>query len=185
MTLAKKFDRKFTYTEYRTWPDEERWELIDGVPYNMTPAPGTQHQKIVGALHLALGNRLAGGRCTAFISPTDVVFSEHDAVQPDVFVVCDKTKITDANVQGAPELIFEVLSPATTLKDRREKKVLYEKHGVTEYVIVDPAGRTVERFFLKSGRFNAPEVFGPEDTLKLHSLEGVEIPLSDIFKEEE
>ncbi|MEA3415917.1 MAG: Uma2 family endonuclease [Thermodesulfobacteriota bacterium] len=71
--------------------------------------------------------------CFVGIAPTDVVFSEHDVVQPDVFVVCDQKKITEANIQSSPDLIMEVLSPATSLKDKREKKNLYEKYGVKEY----------------------------------------------------
>jgi len=184
MTLAKQNNKKYTYADYITWPDKERWELIDGVPYNMTPAPSTRHQSLVVMFSRVLGNKLSGGPCKLFIAPTDVVLSELDVVQPDVFVVCDKKKITEANVQGAPNLVLEVLSPATTLKDRREKKALYEKHGVLEYLIIDPMGKTVERHILKNGRYNAPEIFGVQDILPLHSLDGIEIQLSEIFESE-
>jgi Uma2 family endonuclease len=184
MTLAKQSEKKYTYADYLTWPKEGRWELIDGAPYNMTPAPSTRHQNVVVLFSRVLGNKLSGGPCRLFIAPTDVVLSELDVVQPDVFVVCDKKKITEANVQGAPNLILEVLSPATTLKDRREKKALYEKHGVLEYLIIDPMGKTVERHILKNERYNAPEIFGMQDALPLHSLDGIEIHLSAVFESE-
>jgi Uma2 family endonuclease len=87
--------------------------------------------------------------------PTDVVLSDHDVVQPDVFVVCDERKISDQNIRGAPDLVVEVLSPATAGKDRWEKKHLYERAGVLEYILVDPDGQYVERFVLgEDGRFD-------------------------------
>jgi Uma2 family endonuclease len=112
MPLAHKTERKFTYTDYITWPDEERWELIDGQAYNVTPAPSFRHQKIVFNFASLLRDALKGNPCVAGIAPTDVVFAEHDVVQPDVFVVCDEKKITEANIHGSPDLIIEVLSPA-------------------------------------------------------------------------
>lgn len=102
MTTAEKISKKNTYTDYLTWPDEERWELIDGIAYNMTPAPSFRHQAVAGAFFVSLTNKLVGKACMAVIAPTDVILSEQDVVQPDVFVVCDKKKITESNVQGAP-----------------------------------------------------------------------------------
>ena len=120
------------------------------------------------------------------MAPTDVVLSEYDVVQPDVFVVCDEKKITEANIQGAPDLIVEVLSPATALKDKREKKVLYEKYAVKEYIIVDPAAQYVERFLLQEGGlYEKSEIFGPKEVLPLVSLKEIEIPLWEIFEVEE
>jgi Uma2 family endonuclease len=124
---------------------------------------------------------LAGKSCKVFVAPTDVVLSDLDVIQSDILVVCDKKKITDANIQGAPDLVIEVLSPATALKDRREKKALYEKHGVPEYIIADPISNTVERYLLKNSRYDAPEVFGPQDNLSTHLPDGIEIPLTEIF----
>ena len=112
MPLARKTERKFTYTDYITWPNDERWELIDGQAYNMTPAPSFRHQKIVFNFASLLRDALKGNPCVAGIAPTDVVLSESDVVQPDVFVVCDEKKVTEANIHGSPDLIIEVLSPA-------------------------------------------------------------------------
>jgi Uma2 family endonuclease len=136
-------------------------------------------------VHRILGNKLSGKSCVPFIAPTDVVLSDKDVVQPDVVVVCDKAKITDANIQGAPELVVEVLSPSTALKDRREKKALYEKQGVREYVIIDPIASYVERFVLKDGAYSLPDILGPDETLVLQSLEDMEVPLSEVFEIEE
>jgi Uma2 family endonuclease len=186
MALAQKTKKGFTYADYLAWPDDERWELIDGEAYNMTPAPSFKHQKIVFNFASLLRDAFKGNPCVAGIAPTDVVLSEYDVVQPDVFVVCDKKKITEANIQGAPDLIVEVLSPATALKDKREKKNLYEKYGVKEYIIVEPAAQYVERFLLEEGGlYVKSEIFGPKEVLPLVSLKEIEIPLWEVFEVEE
>ena len=185
MPLAKKAEKKFTYADYVRWPDDERWELIDGEAYNMTPAPTVRHQKIVGNFYFLIKERLAEKRCTPGIAPTDVILSEHDVVQPDVFVICDEKKITEANIQGAPDLIIEVLSPATSLKDKREKKNLYEKYGVKEYIIVDPVAQYVERFLLdEGGLYGKGEIFGPKETLPVVFIPDIKIPLWEVFEVE-
>ncbi len=102
--LMKKAVQKFTWDDYLTWPDDERWEIIDGVTYNMTPAPSVRHQNITGKLYSQLEQKLRDKTCRPFIAPVDVILSEYDIVQPDVFVVCDKNKITEANIKGAPDL---------------------------------------------------------------------------------
>jgi len=184
MPLAQEKDQHFTYADYLTWPEDERWELIGGHPYAMTPAPSTRHQSVVLNLGVKLSTALRGHSCRCFVAPTDVVLSEVDVVQPDVLVVCDKAKITEANIQGAPDLVIEVASPATGLKDKREKKDLYEKYGVREYILVDPGLRCVERFFLGAdGLYGKGEVFGPAERMTLLSLSDVSIDLSEVFEE--
>jgi len=183
MPLAKKIEERFTYQDYVSWPDNERWELIDGVPYNMTPAPSFEHQSIVGNFYHLLRNKLKNKTCIPGIAPTDIVLSDDGVVQPDVFVVCDKSKITKKKVQGAPDLVIEVLSPSTTLKDKREKKRLYEKYGVKEYIIIDPLERHVEQFHLReSGKYGESDIFAPDEELKLFSLNNMKISLTEVFE---
>ncbi|MBI5183773.1 MAG: Uma2 family endonuclease, partial [Nitrospinae bacterium] len=153
------------------------------VAYNMTPAPSFRHQRIVGNFFHILRNRLSDKGCITGIAPTDVFLSEYDVVQPDIFVVCDEKKITEANIQGAPDLIIEVLSQATAVKDRREKKAIYEKYEVKEYIIIDPNEEYIERFCLeKEGTYDKGNVWGSKEVLPLHSLEGIEIPLWEVFE---
>lgn len=185
MPLAKKSDKKFTYADYLTWSDDERWEIIEGIAYNMTPAPSTKHQLVLGNFFHFLKDKLKGKPCTPFISPIDVIFSEYNVVQPDLIVVCDKKKITHANIQGAPDLIVEVRSPYTALTDMREKKILYEKYSVREYVIIDPLENYVERYSLiENGGFGKGDIFADTDALRLISLPDIEIPLSEVFEVE-
>lgn len=183
MGLAIKKDRLYTYDDYLTWADNERWEIIDGRPYNMTPAPKIRHQKIVSQFDRKLSTKVEGRGCSLFIAPTDVVLDQYNVVQPDVFVVCDKNKITENNIQGNPDLIIEVLSPGTELKDRREKKKIYEKFGVKEYIIAYPEQEYVERFFLEGGRYGTSGIFNWDETLSLYAFD-VEINLWEIFERE-
>lgn len=181
--LKKKADKKYTWADYLTWPDEERWEVIDGEAYNMTPSPTSRHQMIAGNFYRILGNKLSGKPCRPFIAPLDVCLDDYNFVQPDVMVVCDEKKIRD-KIYGVPDLIIEVLSETTSLKDKREKKALYERFKVKEYIIVHPEEMFVERYHLGGERYGEPDIFGMEDIVRPLSLEGVEIPLWEVFEVE-
>ncbi len=178
---AKKGERKyFTYQDYLTWPEEERWEIIEGHAYAMSPAPSLKHQNIVGKLYIKLATH-PQNHCYTGLAPTDVVFDEKNVVQPDVFVVCDRSKLKERCVEGAPELIFEVVSPATEIKDRREKLRLYERFGVREYILVYPEREYAEVYRLKEGKYFAPEIINWNEMLKIEFL-SLEIPLWEIFE---
>lgn len=181
VTTAKKIGRKFTWDDYKHWPDDERWEIIDGEAYNMTPAPSIRHQAISGELFGILRDHLKGHPCRPFIAPTDVILSESDIVQPDVLVVCDKSKITEANIQGAPDMVVEILSPSTSVKDKREKKTIYERFGVREYIIVNPMDDSVERYFLDLNRYIGPEIFNWDEILVSKIFPDLHLDLKDIF----
>lgn len=182
MPFAFKKATCYTYTDYLSWPDEEKWEIIDGQAYNMSPAPKPRHQRIIWNLSSAIDknkDKLKG--CTPFFSPTDVVFDEYNVVQPDVFVICDKSKIAENNIQGVPDLIIEVLSPATELKDKKEKKAVYERFGVKEYVLVHPEAEYVERYIFEDGKYGLSELLNWDETLKLYTFD-IEISLYEIFE---
>ena len=181
-SVAKQYQARYTVADYLSWPDDERWELIAGAVYSMSPAPTIKHQRIAGEFYSQLNQKLKGKSCFPFVAPVDVVLSIDDVVQPDVLVVCDPAKITEKNIQGAPDLVVEVLSPGTALKDMREKKALYERSGVREYVVIDPLEEYVQRFWLQQdGYYGASDVFGPLESLPLCSLPGIELPLWEIF----
>lgn len=182
MPVAKNSGHKHTYAEYLTWPDDERWEIVDGEAYDMAPAPTPRHQGVVTRFAGILDRALSGGTCRAFVSPIDVVLSEHSVIQPDIVVVCDAAKVTEASIRGAPDVVIEVLSPSTALRDKREKLRLCERHGVPEYVVADPSTRTVERYALgEGGSYGRAQVLGPEDRLVLTSLDSLEIELQEVF----
>ena len=181
--LKKKSAKVYTWQDYLTWPDDERCEVIDGRAYDMSPSPTPRHQTIAGNFYFIIREKLKGNPCKVFMAPLDVYFDDYNFVQPDVMVVCDENKIRD-RIYGAPDLIIEVLSPSTAIRDKREKKALYEKFKVREYIVVDPEGMVVEKNCLISGRYKGPFILGSTEVLRLASLEKLEVPLWEVFEVE-
>jgi Uma2 family endonuclease len=171
-----------TWSDYQAGPEGEYWEIIDGTAYPMSPAPSIAHQSVIGRMGSRLERALAGKPCRPFIAPTDVKFTDTDIVQPDILVVCDPRKITPGYIDGAPDLVIEVLSPATATRDLREKKALYARHGVREYIIVDPLEHYAMRFLLEGAAYDAGTAFGGNESLIFGVLEGIEIPLWEVFE---
>jgi len=175
---------RYTFADYLTWPDEERWEIINGEAWCMTPAPTTVHQALLVRLSALCANFFARHSCTVLVAPTDVVFDEYNVVQPDLLVVCDGTKVTEANIQGAPDLVVEILSPRTSRKDKREKKNLYQRGGVTEYLLIHPTDETLEQFRLIDGVYQGPEVFSWNETFRSHKFPELLLNLWEVFGKE-
>ncbi|MBK5274431.1 MAG: Uma2 family endonuclease [Desulfuromonadales bacterium] len=173
---------RFSLNDYRDWPETERWQIINGQAYNMTAAPNIKHQKLTGNLYSTIREQLKGKPCTPFIAPTDVVFDDYNIVQPDVLVVCNKSRIFEANIQGAPDLVIEVLSPSNPLMDKRLKLQLYERFGVPEYLLVDPQNDLVERYALVEGAYGRAEIFAWNEELPLVALPGITLLLWEIFE---
>lgn len=145
-------NRLYTLEDYLRLPDDQRVELIDGVFYDMA-APTTVHQGIAGFLYKKLLDFVMEnkGPCFPFISPVDVQLDCDDktVVQPDVLVVCDRTKYKNGRVFGAPDLVIEVLSPSTRRKDMQLKMYKYAGAGVREYWMVDPGKKLVAQYDLE------------------------------------
>ncbi|NQX67503.1 Uma2 family endonuclease [Paenibacillus alba] len=179
-------DHRYKLQDLLEW--EGRWELINGVPFNMTLAPSTTHQRILRSMFLELHTCLQGSSCEVFIAPFDVRLSEIEeydnpdtVCQPDLTVICNPTQIDDKGGKGAPKLIVEILSPSTAIKDRNQKYKTYEKFGVLEYWIVDPAHQTVEVYGLEQGLFQKREVFGKEDNLRSFAFTACVFDLGSIL----
>ena len=133
---------KLTYDDFVLFPDDgKRHELIDGEHY-VTPSPNTKHQKVSGNLFLLIGTWLEEHPIgQVFFAPFDVVFSQFDVVEPDLLYMSNGRAtevLTQANVQGTPELVIEIGSPGTRKRDETIKRRLYERAGVSEYWVVDP-----------------------------------------------
>ncbi len=174
---------KLTYADYLKTPDDERYELLSG-ELIMSPSPREIHQYILGRLYLQLGAFIYGRNLgKVYFAPFDVVLSDTDVVQPDLlFVSYERDEIiTPDNVQGAPDLVVEILSPATAKRDRTFKPDLYAQHGVQEYWIVDPDARTIMVLLRDESRFKVVGIYGEEQTLRSPSLAGFSIALQEIF----
>jgi len=174
---------RLTYADYLNAPGDERYELIDG-GLVVVGSPSIAHQTASMGLSLAVGNFVrerALGR--VFHAPTDVILTNTDVVQPDLVFVSNSREhvVTPANIQGAPDLVVEILSPSTANLDRTTKRDLYAEHGVREYWIADPAAQTVAVMLLRDGRFEVVGSYGLEDTLTSPTLEGLTLELSRVF----
>lgn len=180
---ARMVNHSFTYQDYLSWPDRVRCELIDGVVYNMAPAPSTDHQRLSGEIHGQLWLFLRGKPCEVFSAPFDVRFSEEmdtdTVVQPDILVLCDREKITDSGAVGAPELVIEILSPSTTPRDTITKRALYERKGVLEYWIVSPVNKTIYGLTLSEGIYKSAEY--TSEKIASTALPGFEIDPEALF----
>jgi Uma2 family endonuclease len=191
--LAEKLDELFTYGQYCEWDDGERWELIDGVPYNMSPAPVRRHQGILMRVSLLVGNFLTGKPCKVYFAPFDVRLADFDeqddsevptVVQPDLVVICDEKKLDERGCRGAPDLVMEILSPSTSRKDVGVKFRLYERHGVKEYWVIHPAEESIMTFSLGGdGMYGRPQGYGRGDVATSTVLEGFELNVEEVFGE--
>jgi Uma2 family endonuclease len=140
-------DPRFTYGDYVQWIGDERWELYEGKAVLMSPGPSRAHQHILMDLSFQVASHLRDHPCQVYFAPFDVRLPEGDepdaevatVLQPDLVVICDPSKLDDAGCRGAPDWVVEIASPSTASRDRVAKRDLYEKHGVKEYWLVDPA----------------------------------------------
>jgi Uma2 family endonuclease len=188
MSLALLDYEHQTYGHYVQWPDDNRYELIDGHAYLMAPAPTLDHQDVAGEIYFQLRQALAGKPCRAFIAPVDVRLPKGDeaddqidtVVQPDVLVVCDETKLDRRGVRGAPDLVVEVLSPSTASHDQLRKRSVYERAGVPEYWLVHPTDRILSIYRPTAGGYGKPEIHELKGSTPVAVLPGVSIAWDDL-----
>ena len=175
---------KLTYQDYRNTPDDERYELIDG-ELIMSPSPRRAHQRTDAELGAILHTFIKQHNLGEFYhAPFDVVFSVTDVVQPDLlFVSRDRLHIiTEDNIQGAPDLAIEILSPSTSARDNGYKRNLYAKHGVKEYWQVDTDAKLITVLSLNAyGDYDVAAVYGAGQTLTSPLLPGFALNLDEIF----
>ncbi len=191
MSLPAKKEQ-FTFADCLTWDEGERIEIINGEAFIMA-LPSSYHQEISVAITSQLYNFLEGKQCKVYPAPFGVRLFERDGdspedvdtmVEPDISVVCDKSKIDKHGCKGAPDLIIEILSPSTRRHDRLVKLNLYQRAGVREYWIVDPDTQSVQVFLLDVGGFlHIHEEYGQSDIAKVNVLNGCFIELSKVFPE--
>lgn len=177
-------EKKYTYADYLTWNDDTRYELIDGVPYMMSPAPSPTHQRISGELFVLLHNYLKGKPCDVFSAPFDVRLNadtkDDTVVQPDISVICDPDKIDERGCKGAPDMVVEILSPSTARRDQLIKFNQYRAAGVREYWIINPEERFVDVHLLKNGEY-VSQVYSDTDTISINVLDDCQINLTGVF----
>lgn len=179
--------RKLTYEDYALIPDDgQRHEILDGEHY-VTPSPFYQHQLVSSRLHFRLCSVVEEGKMGVVLSaPMDVLLSPHDITQPDLLYISNERTgiITKKNIQGAPDLLIEILSDSTRRRDEGIKLERYDRCGVPEYWMFDPKGKTTKVYRRQGGKLRlvADLSAAAGEVLTTPLLPGLAIPLAEIFR---
>ena len=181
-------EKKCTYADYLKFSSDERWEILDGIPY-MQSAPTWQHQAVSIQLTSQFNDYLKP--CRVFADPFDLCIPELDEkdeeisniiAQPDIVVVCDESKLRKTGYFGVPALIVEISSPSTARSDKLFKFNKFEKAGVQEYWIVEPDTKLVSVFVLQDNhRYGRPEIYTEADHVEVSIFSDLVIELSTVF----
>ncbi|NJD08120.1 MAG: Uma2 family endonuclease [Methylococcaceae bacterium] len=190
MGYALRSSERYSYADYLTWPDDARYELIDGHAYLMAPAPSYDHQVMAFEIAHQVRAALEGNHCSVLVAPVDVRLPKagqaddtvDTVVQPDVLVVCDPAKIEARGVKGPPDWVVEVLSPASASHDQTIKLKAYERAGVREYWLVHPGDRLVIVYRLAEGAYGRPDIQALEGETAIGALPGVAVRWEPIVR---
>ena len=178
--------KQYTYDDYLKLDDDNRYELIEGELF-LVPSPNFQHQRITGTIFQILAGYIdMNNKGVVIVAPFDVVLDEpsnNNTFQPDILFVSKErfNIIEDQRINGAPDLVIEVLSPSTSKRDRGKKSKRYFNSGVKEYWLVDPTDQLIEVFIPGEKDWNRAGVYDEEDILTSPLLPGLQIKLKDIF----
>lgn len=178
-----KVKKRYTYEDYLKTPDDVRYELIEG-ELLLTPSPGAKHQRILGNIYVKIRQYVEERNMgEVFLAPFDIVLGNENVFEPDILFVSKENSgiITEANIQGAPDLIIEILSPSTAYRDLVKKKRIYAEFGVKEYWIVDPEEKTVEVYGLENNRFRLRGSYSSDGVIASFLLKGLRIPVQEIL----
>ncbi len=188
-------DGTYTYADYLTWRFEQSVELIKGKVFKMSPAPSSRHQDISTQLQGLLFVNLKNKACKLYSAPFDVRLLDkkksskankevYTVVQPDICVICDRSKIDERGAIGAPDLIIEILSPGNSKKEMKTKYALYEEAGVLEYWVVYPSEHTLLQFVLnEEGKYVLKSAFAEDEVFNAHIFPDLQIDLVEVFEE--
>jgi len=186
-------NKRYTYADYLTWMDDVRRELFDGFIKLMTPAPSRRHQELSVNLTRLFSNFLVRKHCKVYHAPSDVRFPKNKkskkdkqvntVLQPDLYIVCDLSKLDDRGCLGAPDLIIEIVSAKNSKRDVKDKFEIYQEYGVREYWIVRPNDETVNVFVLdEKDKFQFKGLYAGDDKIPVNIFNGdLNIDLIEVF----
>jgi Uma2 family endonuclease len=193
-TLKLDMNKRYSYADYLTWADDVRRELYDGFIKMMTPSPSRKHQYASTALTGIFFHYLRGKKCEVYHAPSDVrlpIDKKHSSdkqtftvVQPDLYVVCDLSKLDDKGCNGSPDLIIEIVSAKNSKRDVSDKFKIYQQHGVLEYWIVNPTDENVNVFILdENGKFQLVGMYAEDDKIPVNIFKGeLKVDLKEVFE---
>jgi len=182
---------KYSYADYLTWEIDEMVEIIKGKVFRWTAAPSRIHQDVARELTTTINLFLKGSTCIVYPAPFDVrlpISSKkneeiYTVVQPDISVICDKSKLDDAGCIGAPDLIVEILSPSNNKKELQLKYEVYLESGVKEYWVLQPIGQNLLIYTLNNGEYIPSKLYCAGDVVRSSVLEGFELDLEEFFRD--
>ncbi|MDR2859601.1 MAG: Uma2 family endonuclease [Mediterranea sp.] len=196
MELQLDRNKRYTYADYLTWTDNKMRELLDGFIKIMSPAPTLTHARLTRKISYPMIRHIdkRKGKCEVFVAPFDVRLPKSKdvmdndkidtVVQPDICIVCDPAKLDKRGCLGAPDMIVEILSPATLKYDLNEKFNLYEAVGVKEYWVVSPAMGVNVFLLQENGKYGEGVAYeDPDDQIPVHTLDGLNISWKELFAE--
>lgn len=186
-------NKTYSYADYLMWRFKERVELFKGKIWAMSPAPSRFHQEISGFLFTQINEVVKNTNCKLYAAPFDVRLLDkkkskvdkdvYTVVQPDLCVVCDRSKLDDLGCIGAPDLVVEILSPGNSKKEMDIKFDLYQEAGVREYWIVQPADHTVFIYVLENERYIGLKPFTEGQFVESKCFPGLKVEVAAIFKD--
>ena len=180
---------KLTYADYAATPDDERWELIDGVLYQMAAAPNRKHQDASENIGRCFADHIRPRRLgLVYRAPFAVLLPGESAVEPDLFFVSMAREriLADRGCEGPPDLVVEILSPSNRAHDLETKRELYARHGIPEYWILDSDAETVWALTdpitdISGGVYTVETLYYPGDVLTTTVMPGLAIPVAELF----
>lgn len=182
----------YTYADYLTWQFNDWVELIKGRIYKMSPAPLDRHQATAGNLHAILYYMLRKHPCTVRIAPSDVRLTRKGAsdkevitvVQPDIYIVCDASKMDERGCNGAPDLVVEIMSPGSSARDLGIKKDIYAEAGVPYYWVAFPKERMVLCHALEGQQYRITGTYAPDlgEPIPFPLKDGELIDIEEVFE---
>ena len=178
-----------TYADYAAKPDDEKWELIDGVLYRMAAGASARHQEVSENLGSLMDNHIRPRRLGRLYRPRfDLILPGETAVEPDLLYVSAGRRriLSERACEGPPDLVVEILSPSNPRHDLAIKRELYARHNIPEYWIVEPDAETVLTLTEPIagsgvGEYTAERLYRPGDTLSTAAIPGLAIAVADIF----
>jgi Uma2 family endonuclease len=165
-------------------PAESRYEIISGKLIDRSPAPSPEHQNILKKIFRKMDAFVESQQVGEInFAPYDVILDQTNIVQPDIFFIAanNQGRITNKGFEGIPELTVEIISPSSFYRDHKQKSDLYERFGIKEYWLIDPANRVMEVFSLQNGKYALHAFVAEEGKATSALLEGFEVHSSDVF----
>lgn len=172
--------RRYTWQDYRSWPEDERWELIDGEAFALA-SPTSRHQRILIEAAMQIRQQLKRKPCELFVAPLDVRFDDGNCTEPDLLIVCDPRQVRRTHIEGPPALVAEIISESSVTRDRVRKMRIYARFGVKEVWLITPQPSAFEVFVLDGPTYRLAGGYGKTDAFASPTFPELQLDLARVF----